>query len=268
MRNMLIYEIRYSGSRAVGLDDEAAHALTGLLMLMESGVAEAAVSLHFFEAAMNDPEPFRVPNAEEWNRESESRRSAAAKLMAELPSAQTREERWNAEQRVHEEASQEVHREAWRRGEWPRSYKHAVPFVYAKAFLYSVDSVAQALGTLAKEPWAPATISSIATAWEHRFPTIRQVRNTSQHQDERLLGRRQGNKKIALQPIVSGPIHAPGGGVTVLNNLNGNRFGCTMSDGHFGEIEVSQSTLVAVGSLTQQSIDAFTWEGVGRYAPH
>lgn len=53
-RRMLVHELRYPGSRPVGLDSEAAHALTCLLGLMESGVAEAAVSLHFFEQAASD----------------------------------------------------------------------------------------------------------------------------------------------------------------------------------------------------------------------
>lgn len=83
-----------------------------------------------------------------------------------------------------------------------------------------------------------------------------------------MLGRRQGNQKIDLKPIDEGTIHAPGGGVTVPSSLNNNRFGCTMADGQFGEVEVSSGTLTDVGGLTQRTIDVFVWQGPGRFAPY
>ena len=185
-----------------------------------------------------------------------------------MPADLTAEQRWAAQDRAREEARQEVKRQAWRAGEWPDSYRHTIPFLYAKAFLYAVDAVAQALATMAREPWAPNSINGIASDWERAFPTVRAVRSTSQHEDERILGRRQGNQKIDLKPIDNGMILAPGGGVTVLSSLNNNRFGCTMADGHFGEVEVSSATLTAVGELTQRTIDAFVWQGPGRFAPY
>lgn len=120
---------------------------------------------------------------------------------------------------------------------------------------------------MAREQWASEAIVAIATDWETAFPILRAVRNTSQHQDERILGRRQGGKKVQSQPVDSRVIQAPGGSVTVLSNLDGNRFGCTMADGHFGEVEVSSTTLASVGILTQQTLDAFTWAGPSRLAP-
>lgn len=266
---MFIYELCYPGIRPVGVDADTAHALTGLLGLMERGVAEAAVSLHFFEEARSDmsrhrPQP---PSPDEWQRQAVIEQAVEARLMGQLAADLMPEQRFVAHSRVRDEARQEVKRQAWREGEWPDSYRHIIPFLYAKAFLYAVDAVAQALGTLAREPWAPKDIDGIAIDWESAFPTVRAVRNTSQHEDERVLSRRQGNKRIELKPIGDGLIHAPDGGVTVLSNLNGNRFGCTMADGHFGEFEVSSTTLQAVGALAQRSINAFTWEGTGRYTP-
>jgi len=37
-------------------------------------------------------------------------------------------------------------------------------------------------------------------------------------------------------------IHAPGG-VLALNNLNGSRYGSTMNDGHYGEVDVSPESM-------------------------
>lgn len=255
---------------AHGSRDEAAHALTSLVGLMERGVAETAVSLHFFEQARSDmsghrPQP---PSPEEWQQQAAIERAIEAQFLSQLPIDPTPEQRWAAQDRAREEARQEVKRRAWRAGEWPDSYRHTIPFLYAKAFLYAVDAVAQALATMAREPWAPDSIDDITSDWQRAFPAVRAVRNTSQHEDERILGRRQGNQKIDLKPIDNGTIHDPGGDVTVLSELNNNRFGCTMADGHFGEIEVSSATLNAVGELTQRTIDAFVWQEPGRFAPY
>ena len=268
MRQVLIYELRYPGIRPSDLEPQAASDLMNLLTLMEHGVAEAAVSLHFFEAAMQSAARGRRSASErDWQADSTKRQAVEARLMAQVPVNPSAEGRWQAQQAVWDEASQEVRREAWREGEWPDSYQHAVPFLYAKSFLYAVDSVAQALALLTKEPWANDTIQTVAAEWETAFPTIRKVRNTSQHQEERILRRGPGGKAITTQAIDNPMIKAPEGSVTILNHLNGNHFGCTMVDGHFGEVEVSGETLIATGSLVQGTIDAFAWNGPGRYAP-
>lgn len=265
---VFIYELRYPGTWVTGLADEGRHALTSLLSLMEGGVAEAAVSLHFFEEAAIDgrARPQR-PSPQDWQERAAKERAIEEQLLSQLPPDLAPEQRWAAQDQARDEARQEVTRQAWRQGKWPNSYRHTVPFLYAKAFLYAVDAVAQALATMAREPWAPETISAIATDWEHAFPTVREVRNTSHHEDERVLGRRHGNKQIELQPIDNEMIQAPGGGITVLSSLNGNRYGCTMADGHFGEVEVSSTTLEAVGTLTQRTINAYSWDGPARFVP-
>lgn len=264
----MIYELRYPGIRPSVLETRTASDLMSLLFLMENGVAEAAVSLHFFEAAIQSAASGRRSHSErDWQAESTKRQAVEARLMAQIPVGLPAEERWHAQQTVSDEASQEVRREAWREGEWPDSYQHAVPFLYAKSFLYAVDSVAQALALLTREPWANDTIQTVAAEWETAFPTIRKVRNTSQHQEERILRRGPGGKAIRTQAIDNPMIKAPEGAVTILNNLNGNLFGCTMVDGHFGEVEVSRETLLATGNLVQRTIDAFAWKGPGRYVP-
>ncbi|KRF14171.1 hypothetical protein [Nocardioides sp. Soil796] len=268
---MDIYELHYPGSFVAEMDDEAAFALNSLLGLMESGVAEAAVSLHLFEEAHKNgtpppPSPDDVWD-DEFERQGAATRETAAELLDQLPTGLTHAERRAAERRAWIDAAQELKRQGWRNGVWPDGYLRTVPFLYAKAFLYAVDGVVQALATMARQPWAPESIDAIATEWESAFPTVRPVRNTSQHQDERILGKRNRNKPIELQPIDNGIIHAPDGGITVINSLNGNRFVCTMADGHMGEVEISSATLKAIGDLTQRTISAFTWEGPERYIP-
>lgn len=266
--HMWVCELYFPGNYVTGLDGKSAAALMALFMLMETGLAEGAVSLDFFEGVRSGtasaPDPYLI--REESARDRQLERAVEMRLRRGLPSGLSGKERWDAETRIFEEAQQEVRRGKWQRGEWPKSYKHHVPFVYAKAFLYAIDSVAQALAIMAKEPWAPDAIRAIAADWESGFPTVRAVRNSSQHQEERALGRGPQNRPLAAKPVASGGILAPDG-VMVLGNLNGNRFGCTMADGHFGEVEVSATTLGMAGAMVQRSIEAFTWVGSGRFVP-
>lgn len=128
---MHVYELRYPGIRPTGLDDEAAHALTSVVGLTERGVAEAAVSLHFFEQARSDmlaqrPQP---PSPEEWQQEAAFERAIEARLLDQLPAELAAEQRWAAHDRAREEARQEVKRQAWRAGRVARQLPkhHLVP---------------------------------------------------------------------------------------------------------------------------------------------
>lgn len=66
-------------------------------------------------------------------------------------------------------------------------------------------------------------------------------------------------KKIAPEPIMNEVIHAPGGGALVLNMLNGRKFGCTLADGTFAEVEVSDATTQIVRVAVQAVYDAPPW---------
>ena len=69
------------------------------------------------------------------------------------------------------------------------------------------------------------------------------------------------------QPILHGAIHAPDGGVHVLDMLNGNRYGGTLADGAFGEVEISVLTVASAQKVIQQVLDAFSWRGPGQHKP-
>jgi hypothetical protein len=72
----------------------------------------------------------------------------------------------------------------------------------------------------------------------------------------------------ALKPVMNTMVHAPGGGVLILNTLNGNRYGSTMEDGSFGEVEVSAQSLDLARSAIQTCIDAFTWRPPPHHVPY
>lgn len=61
-------------------------------------------------------------------------------------------------------------------------------------------------------------------------------------------------------------VSAPGGAL-ILNSLNGNNFGATMADGHYGEVEVSQSSLGTIRDHIESLVGAFPWTGPEQHFP-
>jgi hypothetical protein len=72
---------------------------------------------------------------------------------------------------------------------------------------------------------------------------------------------------MQLQPVQTEAISAPGGNVLILDCLNGNRFGCTMGDGHYGELEVSPQSLQSLCGLLHEVLQCFKWKGPAQHGP-
>ncbi|MFD1265214.1 hypothetical protein ACFQ4M_16690, partial [Thauera mechernichensis] len=133
-----------------------------------------------------------------------------------------------------------------------------------------LDGFDKFLSVLAREQGVPASLAGLAEKMGQLFPDLRGVRNTTQHLEDRSrgLGAGKNPKPMTLQPIENQLVSAPSGGVLVLNSLNGNRFGCTMSDGHYGEVEVSPQSLQALCILLHDVLQSFQWKGPVQHAPN
>ena len=264
---MLIVELRYPGAWLDGLTNEQGWEAQGLLNLMQNALDEAAVALHLFQEALRaDREEPRGPEA--WEAESAERQVLEQELRASHQTVlQGGEDWWEFEKKLRGLVDQEIKHRAWQAGHWPRSYQHALPFLHAKSFLYSLDAIAKALQVLVDQPWAPAGVQTVRSSWSAVFAHLQEVRNTSHHQEDRILHKGKGGKPLDLKPVDNNLISAPSGGVLVLNSLNGNRYGCTMADGHYGEVDVSDQSLLAAANVLQQVLDAFHWRGHARNEP-
>lgn len=62
-------------------------------------------------------------------------------------------------------------------------------------------------------------------------------------------------------------INAPHGGVLVVDQLTNDRYGGTLADGSYGEVEVSLKSAVVAQQAVQAAFDAWTWKGPTRMAP-
>lgn len=170
---------------------------------------------------------------------------------------------------IHFETEVIFKRERWESGILPREFSHNLPFIYARAFLYALDTFDKVLGVLAKEDRVPTAISGLHSKFVENFPHLRGVRNTVQHIEDRGRGLGSGKvpQKLDLKPIENNFIQAPGGGVLVLNNLNGSKYGSTMADGHFGEIDVSVESMKHLKIILEEVLNSFKWHGPRHHEP-
>jgi hypothetical protein len=110
-------------------------------------------------------------------------------------------------------------------------------------------------------------VSSARDNFYAHFQTLTYVRDSSHHLEDRIRGRRRGDIKIDLKPINIPGFMKSYAGVLALDNLNNNRYGSTMANGNYGEVEVSIDSLNKARDCIQETIDAFEWEGFKAYHP-
>jgi hypothetical protein len=170
---------------------------------------------------------------------------------------------------IHFESEVRFKRERWSSGGVPREFEHNLPFIYARAFLYALDAFDKLLGVLSKEPNVPEQIAKYHAQIDEYFLNLRGVRNTAQHLEDRARGFGAGRnpQPLKLKPITNSLINAPGGGVLALNCLNGSRYGSTMSDGHYGEIDVSPESMRRLQKILEGVLQSFKWRGPRQHAP-
>ncbi|MEN4888220.1 hypothetical protein [Erwinia billingiae] len=166
---------------------------------------------------------------------------------------------------IQNETQTRINRRAWERGETPREFTHQKPFMYAKCFLFALDSFEKFLCALSKEEGAPESLTRIHGEINEKFPTLREVRNSAHHLEDRIRGIKRIDRAGKRHPLVLKPVDnkliQAKQGIIALNNLNGSFYGCTMADGNYGEIDVSAESLEKLQSILHEVINAFPWIG-------
>lgn len=159
-------------------------------------------------------------------------------------------------------------REKWQQGEIPREFSHNLAFLYARAFLYALDAFDKFLGVLAKEENVPDDILELHKKIPEIFPDLRGVRNTSQHMEDRSrgLGAGKNPKPLDLKAINNNFINI-NGGTLILNSLNGSKYGSTMANGHYGEVDVSPESLDHLQKILNGVLRSFKWKGLKQHMP-
>ncbi len=262
---MHVFELRYPGTWLTGMSPAEAQPIQMVLHLFETHLADAAVSLSWFEESrpvMRNRRPAR----EEREQRAAKARAIEAEVEKRIPEGLPPQEAWAAREALRDAATSEARRGEWSRGCVPETYAFRVPFIHAHSFLFALVGILKALRAIEGMAAAPAPARIAAKRFESLFPTAVGIRDSAHHVEERARGLKRGGKPIELKPIETGPIRAPAGAL-MLSMLNGNRLGYTMDDGAYGELEVSRETLESAQVIIQEVLDAFAWKGPVRTVP-
>ena len=202
-------------------------------------------------------------NRETWERDSQRLYEIQQIIEQERAGMSTRDDC----DEVRFEVEVRFKREQWSSGRIPREFEHNAPFLYARAFLYALDAFDKFLGVLTKTKNIPEELIKLHGKIALAFPHLRAVRNSAQHLEDRARSLGVGGKPIDLKPINNSMVNAPGGGVLMLNCLNGSNYGSTMSDRHYGEVEVSPKSMIKLQEILQAVLQVFKWKGPKQHAP-
>jgi hypothetical protein len=260
---MLVFEIITLGTWLDYDDRDWSRQIQNLLQSLESQFFEANTALNLFVNAQS----IRPSFADRGTRERDAqRRSEIQRAVEQERGGSLSREQWDE---IHFETEVRFKREKWSNGGVPREFEHNLSFIYARAFLYALDAFDKTLGVLSKEPNVPEQVAEFHAQVAEKFPHLRGVRNTAQHQEDRArgLGAGRNPQPLDLRPITNNLINAPGGGVLALNCLNGSRYGSTMSDGHYGEVDVSPESMQRLQKILEGVLQSFEWRGSRRHAP-
>lgn len=247
---MHVAELDYPGTWLDYDDKGWAWEINKVIGSLESCLTEAGVSLNLFELALQGLSAFNAPEMSEWV--TKRRETLLAEIEQRLGQANFYGNYFGITQQV----SKTINREKWTTGELPRAYKHKLPFMYARSFIHALDISGKLLTVLSETKDAPEEVRTQSANFYSRFPELKGVRDTIEHIEDRIRGLARNN-----QPL------GPEGGGLWLSNLRDNRFGCTMSDGHYGEVEISAKSLSLLGECIQKVINSFRWKGHRTHYP-
>ena len=259
---MYIFEIIKPGTWLEHHDRESSWEIEGILRSIEGQFYEANLALNMFLHSIQRDRPSH--SSEEWEadakRRSEIRQSIEAKYDSHDHS------KWDE---MNLEVEILFKREKWQAGKMPREFEHNQSFMHARSFLYALDSFDKFIKVLKNQPNVPKILSDLHNEIGQAFPNLRGVRNTSQHMEDRSrgLGAGRNPKPLELKPIDNQLVRSENGAL-MLNCLNGTKYGNTMADGHYGEVDVSPESMEALHSIFQKVLDAFTWKGPKSHLPN
>jgi hypothetical protein len=265
---MHVLVLRHHGTWLAGdMAPEDRREAESLFHLLESALTDVAISLALFEHAQEASRAEAALERENRGRPDIAEQIVRARYEVALSAEKDPKTTWSMAMATSEQLRAEVQLARWEAGEVPRSYRDRFPFLYAKAFTYALDTIAKTLRTLRNLEGAPRAAGAACDAFDQAFPQLVHVRNSAHHPEDRVRGKGPKGQPIALQPLVNDVINAPGGGVLVVDQLINNRYGGTLADGSYGEVEVSLRSATLAQHAVQAALDAWPWRGWPRTEP-
>lgn len=258
---MFVFEIEIPGTWLDYEDRDWAWDVEGQLTHLQSQFFEANTALNLFSQAQSLHPPFT--SRENWERDSLRRQEIEQALRIQRGQTGSPDQ-W---EQIRFEAEVIFKREQWFNRKMPRELEGKILFIYARAFLYALDAFDRFLGILSKKEGVSPVLKIIHEQMTVEFPHLRGVRNSAQHPEDRARRLGPGGKPLDLKPVQNSIVNAPGGGVLMLNCLNGSNYGSTMADGHYGEVDVSPESMAKLQKIIISVFGEFKWKGSRQHAP-
>lgn len=118
--------------------------------------------------------------------------------------------------------------------------------LYAKSFVYALDDASQLVWVLKEDKQLPDTARAQGERFRSSFPTLRDLRNSLHHIEDRLRGRGRDNKPISASLLV-------------ISSLRDNNLGATTDKGSYVEMEISEAPLLRAFAVVKDLIWCFEW---------
>ncbi|MFS9773005.1 hypothetical protein U0Y97_19570 [Enterobacter chuandaensis] len=260
---MFIFEIIRPGSWLVTDDKDWRFKITGLIDQLSSSFFEANIALNKFTELNEAQIPSHVERLANFYKNSDKLSEIRKKICEETGLNEIKDGR-----ELHFLTERRFNIERWANGEIPETFKSYEIHIYAKAFLFALDTIFETLKKLASEPGVPVSLSRIRDDALGLFPDLREIRNSAHHLEDRV--RFVGNKRqpipLKIESFETTTVKSTGG-TMVIGMIEGNNYGFTMGDGKFGSIPVSPETLSMIQKVVQDVYEAFEWKGIKEHMP-
>jgi hypothetical protein len=126
-------------------------------------------------------------------------------------------------------------------------YERCLNGMYAKAFVFSLNSIGELLRHLSADTHCPKSVQQSYHEYKKHFGHLKHIRDSAIHIEDRGRGRTRKQKPLKTHIIVLGCFIEK-------------RFTFTGEDGKQYEIEISDNTLEIARDIIQNIIEAYTWE--------
>ena len=126
------------------------------------------------------------------------------------------------------------------------AYERCLNSIYAKSFVFALNSIEKLLGQLSTNTDSPVTVQKLYRKYMELFGHLKHIRDSAIHIEDRGRGRTRHQKPLKTHIIV-------------LGSFIERRFTFTGEDGKQYEIEMSEETLETARGIIQEIISAYTW---------
>ena len=153
----------------------------------------------------------------------------------------------------------------------PREFHERMPYIYAKTFIYSLDTYKWHLNHVLGLNQQNKGIQKAFEDFKNAFPDLKFVRDSAHHLEQRVQGK--SNKgKIDVKPFPNGEFGNHSGSMNhvrgiigdshmlVTESLSGNVFGLTDQEGGYSKVAISNESMLELQKITQLVYDSLDWQ--------